>query len=135
MCGKKLLENLESDIEKFDRIVLIWEEGPMAERWLEAFYGSDTVKNGDRKILVLSVLDEIPGKGNFALSFPPMCFPNLSFRHISKTEAKELCKLHYMYDFSNQFLTIPEAKAYGGLFNFVDTGLLQMDEVWEALLH
>ncbi len=142
-----LLEELEQDIEKYDKIILVWEKGAAARRWLEAFYKSEAVKQTKKKILVLSVID-MPEKskkqgkaegfscldksnGSFSHTF----FPNLNFQTISEEKAAELSKLHHMYEFSDRFLSIPETDTYGGLFNFVDTGLLQMNEVWEALLH
>ena len=122
---RKRLEELERDIEKYDKIILIWEKGEAAKGWLEAFYKSETIKHTERKILVLSVVDmQEQQKGR-----------NVCFRPVTETEAKELCHLHHMYEFSDRFLTIPETDTYGGLFNFVETGLLQIDEVWEALLH
>ena len=104
---------------------MIWEKGEAAKGWLEAFYKSETIKHTERKILVLSVVDMQEQQKE----------RNVCFRPVTETEAKELCHLHHMYEFSDRFLTIPETDTYGGLFNFVETGLLQIDEVWEALLH
>ena len=121
---RNLLEELERDIEKYDKIILIGERGERARRWLEAFYQSETVRHTERKILMLSVMN-----------VHELSKSNVCVQSVSEAEARELCRLHHMYEFSDRFVTIPETKAYGGLFNFVDTGLLQMDEVWEALLH
>lgn len=147
---RKLLEKLELDIENFDKIVLIWKPGEEARRWLEALCESWAVRHTNRRILVwyvenlsMSAGDELDGQGmskhdsagtenGCSLDFS---FEKISFQSVTETEAKELCHLHHMYEFSDRFLTIPETDTYGGLFNFVDTGLLQMDEVWEALLH
>ena len=121
---RKRLEELERDIEKYDKIILIWEKGEAAKGWLEAFYKSETIKHTERKILVLSVVDmQEQQKGR-----------NVCFRPVTETEAKELCHLHHMYEFSDRFQLLTQERCFGGILNFVEEGILTKEEALRAIL-
>lgn len=55
---------------------------------------------------------------------------------LTKKEAQQLVDLYLTYEFSDQFLLISrETTNYASLFHLVDTGILTMEEAFEALLH
>lgn len=43
-------------------------------------------------------------------------------------------KLYHTYQFSDRFQVISDETMYGTIFNYVDTGILTMEEAFDALL-
>lgn len=117
-----LLEELERDLEDYDRIFLI----PVMDevygelfRWLER---SGTPQNCGKKILVLSV--EALEEGN-----------RYSCRRISVPKMAWLKELYFMYEFSDRFRLLSREEGFGGILNFLDTGILTKEEVFRGLLY
>ncbi len=46
----------------------------------------------------------------------------------------ELVSLYHTYEFSDRFRVIGRTHQFGGLFNYVDNGLLTEDEAFELIL-
>ena len=118
-----MLEKLKSDIEEYDRIFLIREDEPLKEKLLEAFFASEAVRETKRKILVLSTVGKNYGTGGRA-----------EYRQITEENARSLLSLYHMYEFSDRFRLISTVEVCGSLFHFVEAGLLDTEEVWEAML-
>lgn len=57
------------------------------------------------------------------------------FKRISKEELEKLLKLYYMYEFTDNFSMITDDNtSFPNIFNYVETGLLTLQEAWQALL-
>lgn len=116
------MEHLEKDLEKFDRILLFPEEG--SADIVEDFLNSGALKKTLKKVLVLSGAD---------ISWEEK--KDCRFRRISKEEQEALEQLYRTYEFSDHFQVISERLQCANLMNYVKTGLITMDDFFEALLH
>lgn len=114
----EIISILENDLNNYDRIIF-FDTPDLISGFLQSKAASIT----DLNILVLSLGQTFPQLGNIA------------FREISEEEAGQIKELYYMYQFSDRFLFISKESAnYAGLFHFVDTGILDTEEVFEVLL-
>lgn len=120
--GEGLLAELERDLEDYDRIFLI----PVMDeiygelfRWLDR---SGRPQNCGENILVLSV--EALAEGS-----------NYSCRRISVPKMARLKELYFMYEFSDRFRLLSREESFGGILNFLDTGILTKEEVFRGLLY
>lgn len=121
---KKLLCQLEADIEAFDKIFLIVGRQKLVDGFLELLCDSQAVKTGEKKILVLASSKRWTKEAAF------------TYRQIIEYESEQLCRLYSIYEFSDRFQIISESTLlYGSLFQLVNTGLLSPGESVSALLH
>lgn len=119
-----LSARLEAGLKKYDRIFLIVDDENVGTGlgMLTQFYNWAVLQNLTGKILVL-------------WHFEDAVFTNVDYRQITKEELQTLKQLYCMYEFSDRFQVISWESQYGSLFNLVDTGILTMEEAFQALLH
>lgn len=117
----EFIEYISRGLEKFDMIFLFL--GSKNERLLKAFCESDMLREIDKKILILSTVNI---EDNF--------YGLYEYRRISEEEQGFLEQLYRMYDFSNRFQIISDDPQYGGLLNYVKTGIMTIEEVFQVLL-
>ena len=60
---------------------------------------------------------------------------SLHLKYISESQMNELLNIIYLYDFSDKVIVISDSSQYGGLLNYVKTGLLTKRELIDALLY
>lgn len=99
-------EKLEKDLCTYDLILLVESE---AEQSLGGLMGrllnSQAFRKSDKKILVLPA-----------------------------EKYTDLVSLYHTYEFSDRFRMVGRSRQYGGLFNYVDNGLLTEAEAFELIL-
>lgn len=117
------LENLKSDLQKYDKIFLVLGEEKTVLPFLTAFC-SVILAESKEKVLVLSVFHMENEEEYLAI-----------FRKITGKDALNLSRLYRMYEFSDRFFILSPDKTFGGIFNFLETGLLDRGEVFRALLY
>ena len=117
---KDVLVWLEEDLEKYDRIILV-DQHKVDRRMVDAFFESESLRDTDKKTLVLS---ETCGRE---------C-NHVTWRCIEEREIQEIENLYYMYEFSDRFLYFPGEPNCGGLLNYVETGILTVDEAFSAFM-
>lgn len=117
-----MLADLQKYIEQYDKIIWIEHSGSYFADLPRKFLESEAVKNYSGRMLVLSTEE---------LEFPD---GSISYRRLSGEEQMELRGYYRMYDFSNRFQVLSDDVQYGGLMNFVKTGMLEMEEALEAFL-
>ena len=115
------IERLQKDLEKFDRIFLFSRKSSPNVRG--EFCKSRALRETTKKILILSCADISDVKCK-----------NCEFRRISGEERDTLEQLYRTYEFSNRFQVISDGLQCGSLMNYVKTGLITMEEFFEALL-
>lgn len=114
-----VLKLLEQSTERYDKILFF-----ESEALFEEFLQSKTAKEFQGKLLTLS---RYPTQGEIA---------NVTCQRITEKEAAEITALYFLYAFSDKFLFLSgKNRNYAGLRNFVQTGALDMEQMFEALLH
>lgn len=117
---KKLLE-LQSIIEIYDKVILISYEEKAVIDIMTKFERSNAMKHTKKQIVILSTV-EWDGTSN------------LTYKKITPEESSALLNLYYMYEFSDKFQVLSSQNNFGTLINFYNTGLLNLEEAFEAIL-
>ena len=118
---------LEQNIAEFNKVILV--HGQREEEGLaNALYGYEAAKKIDTKVLILS-------SGRNCCKCCKEDTSGITWRYITDSEMQDILKLYYLYDFSDRIALFSQESIFGGLLNFVDTGILTMDELARALLH
>lgn len=122
------IHRLEKDLEEFDRIILM-DVQPGNRQDAELFYTSETLQASGQRILILSGAedrqrDEMTGRQT-----------TVTWRYTGESELSELLKIYRMYEFSNRVSVFSQDDGFGGLHNFVQTGVLTAEEAITAFLH
>ena len=65
----------------------------------------------------------------------PMSDESYFVKTITETQMKEVLEIYHLYDFSDRITVIVDSKQYGGLFNYVNNGILTKEEMIDALLY
>ena len=119
---KELLEILENSLGEYDRIILVINDRASGNDLLSRLLGSEAIKKSVKKIMIMSC-ENREEEGNY------------TYFQISRQEEKWLNELYRMYEFSDRFQILSYGGNYGNIFNYVETGLMTMEEVFEAVLH
>lgn len=107
-----ILMEVEKDLERFDRILLI------TDMCIIPFPAIMNAKN----ILVLSVRT-IPSESNL----------RITYRQITTEQQTELLKIYHVYEFSDRFRVVSRSGQFGSIWNYVDAGILTEQEALEAI--
>lgn len=117
-----MLDELRKYLEQYDRILWIEDVDGMPCSLTRAFCESDAIRNFAGSVLILSTKKtEISGQG-------------FSYRILDTDEQEEIRKYYMMYEFSNRFSYFSQSALCGGLSNYIQTGWMSCEEVFEALL-
>lgn len=130
--GKKI-ENLEAQIEKYDKVFLLDGDRDFQKKLCFLFTNSQAIKSLEKKVLVLYT-EEISDEKAVSESQTLEQFW-IDLFQIKESEYRDLLRLYYMYEFSDRFQVLSISSQYGSLFNYVDTEILDMEEVFQVLLH
>lgn len=126
LCKSTMRSELERDIADFSKIILV--HGQRAEEGLgDALDGYEAVRKTDRKVLILS-----GGKKRWNCCKEGR--GSIIWRCLTDREMQDILKLYYLYEFSDRVVLFSQESIFGGLLNYVDTGILTMDELVRALL-
>ncbi|MCI8507153.1 MAG: hypothetical protein HFJ06_01125 [Lachnospiraceae bacterium] len=99
-------EKLENDLRTYDLVLLVESEEVRSVGGLMGkLLNSQAFRKSEKKILVL---------------------PAEKYR--------DLLSLYYTYEFSDRFRVVGRSRQYGGIFNYVDNGLLTEAEAFELIL-
>lgn len=117
-----LVTKVEKELEYYDKVFLVWQRDEVQKDLFIRFYNSDVLKNTKKKVLFLSTEGLVKEK-------------KYAYRIVTEQEAVLLRDIYYMYEFSDRFLVFSqENEVVGNILNFAETGILTMDEVFEAML-
>lgn len=119
----ELVEKIQEELKKFDIVILIIDGAGVAENLTMFFCCSQALKRTSKKVLILSQMEEL-NQQNW----------NGKYYQISNKEQRELCRLYKMYEFSDHFLILSDCPQYGGVLNYVKTGILTKEEAFESVL-
>lgn len=121
--AKDIINSIRSYIEKSDKILLAFTDKSFIEGLVNYYNESALLGGISKKILVL-------GEGD--ISCGEYC--NFKYIRISGSERDSIAALYRTYEFSDRVLLISEDSRYGSLFNYVNTGLLTREELYQILL-
>lgn len=114
----KTIDNIDRDLKNFQLILVLIVDKYEIEK-LMIRLKNPNVKT--KKILILSNVD---------ISFTDSFY---AYRRISDGERDTIMRIYYMYDFSDRFQIISDNPQYGGLLNYVKTGLMTWEDIFEIL--
>lgn len=114
-----MLKSLETTLSYYDK-VLFFE----ALELIQIFDQLKLFEIPKQKILILSTYPSLPES------------QTITFRQISKEEAREITELYFTYEFSDKFLLVSSENIdYGDLYHMIDMGILTLEEFGTALLN
>ena len=116
-------ERLSSSLEKFDRIFAIMDQEEDMGNLAYDFCSSKAMRETTKRILILSDKD-----------IPDIQDWNHQFQRLHKKEMDMIRRIYYMYEFSNRFQILSENPQYGSLLNYVKSGDMTMETVFQSLL-
>ncbi|MCI9143519.1 MAG: hypothetical protein HFH87_13055 [Lachnospiraceae bacterium] len=116
----KISMEMEKCLEEFDTVILVDGHGMKFEA-LEELYGAEALKKTRSRILILAETKD-QRKGGIIR------------RHASTCEMQELLRLYRMYEFSDRVALFSQEDNFGGLHNYVKTGVFTLEEAVSAFL-
>lgn len=124
----EIIERIGRDLNKFDIVLTLFSGGENSTEWAEQFVKSEELKKASKKTLLLSDMD-LP-----CANLPYEDVSGCTYRRIGRDEAEELERFYRMYEFSDQMIMISDHPQYGGLLNYVKTGVMTLEEIIQTLL-
>uniref|UniRef100_UPI0040578560 hypothetical protein n=1 Tax=Agathobacter sp. TaxID=2021311 RepID=UPI0040578560 len=114
-----MIADITKQMEIYDKIFLVEKN---TENIFIQFLNSDILNASEKKILLIS-----PEEMDIS--------PAVDFHRVTESQFKGLKSLYYMYEFSNRFQILAGSSQWGNLLNYLDTGILDTEEVFQALLY
>ncbi len=108
---------IEQIIQAYNKVVLLEKS---SENFDREFLGHANIT--DPQILILSA-KQLNNKEK-----------QTAFRRINEEAAKKLCTLYHIYEFADNFTILEKNSTFATIFNYVQTGILTLEEAWQALL-
>ncbi len=125
----EIIERIGKDLNKFDIVLTLFSGGENAIEWARQFIKSEELKKASKRTLILSDMD-LPCE---SLPYADIC--GCTYRRIGREEAEAFERLYRMYEFSDQLIMISDQPQYGGLLNYVKTGVMTLEEIIQTLLN
>lgn len=120
-----IIESIDRCLKTFDMILMLMDGDGGTENLIEDFCCSVAMKTTSKKVLILSTSG----------CLHPNDTDHYEYWKLTDEEQKRIQELYMMYDFSDHFHMISNDSKYGGLFNYVNAGIMTREEVFQALLN
>lgn len=117
-----LLTALETNLNVYDKIIFIVNSSIEGNDLFSGFINSDAIKKNKKKIMIMSSESSEESE-------------NYAYYKLSKAEEERLMKLYLTYEFSDRFQMLAHDNNFGNIFNYVKTGVMTLEEVFEAILY
>lgn len=118
----KITENINNFLQKFDLVLLIMNGSDTAKNLTENFLRSEALQKATKKVLVLSDQDL------------PYINTHNQYYQLNLEEMDAIQNMYFMYDFSDHFRVLSDSQQYGGLLDYVKTGIMTMEDVFQTFL-
>lgn len=118
----KIAEKIDKLLQKFDRVLVIINGNGIAENLTENFLQSEALQKTSKKMFILSdqsISDTMA---------------HHQYAQLDAEEVDAIRRIYFTYDFSDHFYILSDSPQYGGLLNYVKTGIMTMEEVFETIL-
>lgn len=120
--NKNFICELEKYLLKYDKIFIFESTDEISTQLLEKFCSFLKYNKFEKKIFIMSTFGYEKPEG-------------FDFIRISDTQYNLICKMYYMYEFSGRMHIINKNYSFGSLFNYIKTGVLTEEEMFEAMLY
>ena len=117
-----VINTVEKDLNLYDKIFLFDTADRKIFACLSDFCNSGQMRETPKKVLVMGV-------GEISQTAKDC------YRSVTKQQFEDLLNIYDTYEFSNKFQYIGGQVQYGSMFNYVETGLLTVGEMFEAMLY
>lgn len=118
----KTTDYINNFMQEFDFVLLIINDNGAAINLTENFLASETLQKEAKKILVLSDQNV------------PYANTHHQYYQLNAEELDAIRRIYFMYDFSDHFRILSDSQQYGGLLDYVKTGIMTMEEVFQTVL-
>lgn len=115
------IKDLEYALEKYDKVFLLSFPEEEEKVYLDELCAIADILNITDKILILTVYSEMDDAKAFTV------------KRVYRECSEEIKKMYLSYEFSNGFYLLSKETLFGGLQNYVDTGILQKIDAAELL--
>ncbi len=116
------IKKLKKILQEYDKILFITYR-------TESFLQSISKENKQNKKINIKILLIIPEHLE-----TPVFESDIYYEIISEKDAQDLAYLYHTYEFSDHFVMPEENQPVASVFNLVRSGLLTLEEAWQALL-
>lgn len=118
----KITDTISNFLQKYDLVLLIMNGSDTAKNLTENFLKSKALEKTSKKVLVLSD-QNVPYVNTYN-----------QYHQLSAEELDAIQKIYFMYDFSDHFRVLSDSRQYGGLLDYVKTGIMTMEDVFQTFL-
>ena len=115
----KIILELEEDLKKYNKILLFLPS--FENRLFQKFCGSDIYLAYEKELKIYALKANGVNSGD-------------TIRVISEQDVKDILEVYYMYEFSNRLHVIGDNQQFGGLLNYLKTGILTEKEFFETII-
>lgn len=116
----RVISELERYLNKQDLVILI--DIDKANRIVDRLCDSEAVQKTQKRLAIFSTVNYPKRRGNHV------------YVTVSEKEMKDLLEIYRTYEFSDKLTLLADSKNYGTMWNYVDSGILTPNDVFEALL-
>ncbi len=120
-----IIKDIDKCIKKFDMILMLIDGDGGAENLTRNFCCSAPMKETSKKVLILSASD----------GFHPNDADHYEYWKLTAEEQESVLELYEMYDFSDRFYVLSNDLQHGVLLNYVKTGIMTQEDVFQVLLN
>lgn len=125
---KKITDFINRLLQKFDLVLLVMNGSGPAKNLTENFLNSEALQKAAKKILILSDQNIPYTNTHHHIN------THYQYCQLSTEELDAIRNIYFMYDFSDHFRVLSDSGQYGGLLDYVETGILTLEDVFQTVL-
>ena len=115
-----IVGQLEKFFENNDMVILVDIEG--ANILVEMLCHSKVIKDTSKKLVIVSCVNY------------PLKSGNHEYITVSEKQMKQLLGIYRCYEPSDKLVLLSDSRNYGNTWNYVNTGIISIEDVFEAML-
>lgn len=116
----RMISELERYLDVQDLVILI--DIDKAKRIVERLCDSEAIQKTEKRLAILSTVNYPKRQGNHV------------YVTVSEKEMNEILEIYRSYESSDKLTMFADSRNYGTMWNYVDSGILTPEDVFEALL-
>lgn len=116
------IKKWEKYLEEYSSIIIFDDRNEDVSKYKLAFLESKLESCYQKQILIMGLKDETD-------------VAERGYKVITKQEYNFILQLYRMYEFSDRLKIISPSLQFGSMLNYLSTGIISMEEYFEALLY